>query len=49
MADAIYSIVKYPAMYNTLHKEGQFEVNNITWENAGQKVRDIYNKVLGWH
>lgn len=49
MADAIYSIVKYPAMYNTLHEKGKYEVDHITWEIAGQKVRDVYNKVLGWH
>jgi glycogen(starch) synthase len=48
MADAIYSIVRYPAMYKCLHDEGQFEVDNITWEKVGLKVRDIYNKVLGW-
>jgi len=48
MADAIYSIVKYPAMYKCLHEKGKYEVDNITWEKAGQKVRDIYNKVLGW-
>ena len=48
MADAIYSIVRYPAMYKCLHDEGQYEVDNITWEKAGQKVRNIYNKVLGW-
>lgn len=48
MADAIYSIVRYPAMYKCLHDEGQYEVDNITWEKVGLKVRDVYNKVLGW-
>ena len=47
MADAIYAIVKYPAMYKMLREEGIAEVNNIKWEYAGQKVRDIYNRVLG--
>ncbi|GHT34116.1 4-alpha-glucanotransferase [Bacteroidia bacterium] len=46
MADAIYSIVQRPAMYQSLHERGLEEVNNITWECAGQKVRDIYDKVL---
>jgi glycosyltransferase involved in cell wall biosynthesis len=46
MADAIYAIVKYPAMYKMLREQGIAEVNNIKWEYAGQKVRDIYNKVL---
>ncbi|MBP1638435.1 MAG: (1-_4)-alpha-D-glucan synthase (ADP-glucose) [Bacteroidetes bacterium] len=48
MADAIYSIVKYPAMYKSLREEGRAEVNSITWEDAGKKVRAIYNRALGW-
>ncbi len=47
MADAIYSIVEYPAMYKSLREKGQEEVNAITWEAAGMRVRNIYNKVLG--
>ena len=46
MADAIYAIVKYPAMYHSLREEGRKEVNNIKWEYAGQKVRDIYDNLL---
>ncbi len=46
MADAINSIVTYPAMYNQLREDGLNEVNQITWDKAGQKVIDIYNKVL---
>lgn len=46
MADAIYAIAKYPAMYRTLHDEGIKEVAEIKWEYAGRKVRDIYDKVL---
>lgn len=47
MADYIHAIVKYPAMYKTLHEEGLTEVNNIKWEYAGQKVRRIYDMVCG--
>ncbi|WP_329904122.1 glycosyltransferase [Porphyromonas pogonae] len=47
MADAMYAIVTYPEMHRFLQEEGLKEVNNITWEAAGQKVRNIYNKVLG--
>ena len=47
MADAIYSIVTYPAMYEQLRQDGLDEVNRITWDKAGRKVIDIYNKVLG--
>jgi len=48
MADAIYSIISYPAMYNQLREDGLAEVNQITWDKAGRKVIDIYRKVLGW-
>ena len=46
MADAIYSIVKNPAMYNSLRNLGRDEVNNIKWYDAGLKVRAIYDKVM---
>lgn len=46
MADAIYSIVKYPAMYESLRNLGRDEVNAIKWYDAGMKVRSIYNSVL---
>ena len=47
MANAIYSIITYPAMYNYLKVEGKKEVDGIVWENAAWKVRDIYDRVLG--
>ena len=46
MADAIYSIITYPAMYTQLREDGLDEVNRITWDKAGAKVIAIYNKVL---
>jgi len=48
MADAMYSIVKYPAMYKHLHEEGLKEIDAIKWEYAGQKVRNIYNQLTGF-
>lgn len=48
MADAIYSICTYPAMYEFLQREGKAEVDEIKWEYAGQKVRDIYNQLCGY-
>jgi len=45
MADAIYSICTYDAMSEFLSREGKEEVDNIKWEYAGQKVRDIYNQL----
>lgn len=47
MADAINSIVTYPAMHKQLQDDGLAEVNKITWDKAGQKVINIYNQVLG--
>jgi glycosyltransferase involved in cell wall biosynthesis len=46
MADYIYAIVKYPALYSTLRKNGLAEIDNIKWEYAGQKVRSIYNDLV---
>ncbi len=46
MADAIYAIVKYPAMYKSLRELGRQEVNNIKWYDAGLKVRAIYDRVI---
>lgn len=48
MADAIYAIVKYPAMYNSLRNLGRDEVNAIRWYDAGLKVRAVYDKVLSY-
>ncbi len=46
MADAIYSICTHPGMAEYLKVEGKKEVDEIKWEYAGQKVRDIYNKFV---
>ena len=46
MADAINSIVTNPALYNQLREDGLKEVNRITWDKAGKKVIDVYNKVI---
>ncbi|MDR2969191.1 MAG: glycosyltransferase family 4 protein [Tannerellaceae bacterium] len=46
MADAMYSIISYPAMHEFLKEEGKNEVDNIKWEYAGQKVRRIYDQVI---
>lgn len=46
MADAIYSICTHPGIAEYLKEEGKKEVDEIKWEYAGQKVRDIYNKFV---
>ncbi len=47
MADAIYAIVTNTALYKSLSEEGRREVNNIRWEDAGKKVRAVYDLVTG--
>ena len=44
MADAIYALITYPEMHTFLKEEGLKEVNSITWEAAGRKVRAIYDR-----
>lgn len=46
MADAMYSIITYPAMSEFLKEEGEKEVDEIKWEYAGRKVRKIYDNVI---
>jgi len=46
IADAIYGLITYPAFHTFIKEEGLKEVNNIKWEYAGQKVRNIYNRLI---
>lgn len=46
LADAIYSIISYPAMHTFLKEEGKKEVDEIKWEYAGLKVRGIYDNAI---
>jgi glycosyltransferase involved in cell wall biosynthesis len=45
MADAIYSIISHPALFDFLKKEGKQEVDGITWEQAAEKVKAIYQEL----
>ena len=46
LADAMYAICTYPSLYQYLHDEGKVEVDGITWEDVGLKVRRIYEEVI---
>jgi glycosyltransferase involved in cell wall biosynthesis len=46
MADAIYAIVKYPALSKMFKQYGRTEVDNLQWKNSAQSVRDIYYETL---
>ena len=47
LADSIFAIIKYPALYNHLRDRGLAEIDTIQWKKAGAKVIDIYHKVIG--
>jgi glycosyltransferase involved in cell wall biosynthesis len=49
LADSIYGLITYPALHQFLKKEGLDEVNNLKWEYAGQKVRNVYDGALSAH
>ena len=46
MADAIYALVKYPALSNEFKKHARVEVDNLQWKNSARHVRDIYINTL---
>lgn len=46
MADAIYSIITYPAMFKQLQEKGLEEIDTIQWKKAGAKVIDIYRQAI---
>lgn len=49
MADAIYSICTYSSLYEYLQEEGKKEVDGITWEKVGLKIRGLYERVINNH
>lgn len=46
MADAMHALTTYPALHKELRDRGIEEIHGITWEKAGKKVIDIYNRVI---
>ena len=47
MADAIYGLIKYPALSEMFRKYGKEEVDSLKWENAAVHIRDVYASALG--
>lgn len=47
MADAIYGILKYPALSKVFIKFGKQEVDDLKWENSALKVREVYRSAIG--
>ena len=50
MANAIYSICTNDALHDYLAEEGMKEVDQITWEKVGLRIRECYNQLMtrGW-
>lgn len=46
MADAIYSICTNQSLYEYLRDEGIKEVNEITWEKVGLRIRKYYDELI---
>ncbi len=46
MADAIYGVLCYPSMHKMFRKYGKAEVENIKWDQAGMKVKNIYKRIM---
>ena len=46
LADDIYALVSYPALSNFASKQGFNEVNELKWNNATVKLKQVYESVL---
>jgi glycosyltransferase involved in cell wall biosynthesis len=46
MADAIYGILQYNGLSSMLRNNVKEEVNNLKWENAALKVKEVYDSIL---
>ncbi|MDF1548011.1 MAG: glycosyltransferase [Bacteroidales bacterium] len=46
MADAIYGIITYGALSKMFKRLGKHEVEEIKWDNAASKIRNLYSELL---
>lgn len=46
MSDAMYSLCTNSALHQYLQEEGKKEVDGITWEKVGVKIRALYEKTI---
>jgi hypothetical protein len=46
MADAIYGIIKYPALPAMFRKFGRVEVDSLQWKHSAAHVREVYKKAI---
>jgi glycogen(starch) synthase len=46
MADAIYGILNYQGLSNYFRQYGKEEVDNLKWDNAASKIKEIYKSLV---
>lgn len=46
MSDAMYALCVYPSLHEYLQVEGKKEVDGITWEKVGQRIRKLYDETI---
>jgi len=46
IADAIYGLLHYRSLAQNFIREGKEEVENLKWEHAAEKIKELYTKVL---
>lgn len=46
LADAIYGLVKYPALAKMSSEQGCHEATNLRWEDAAGEIVRVYESVL---
>lgn len=46
MADAMYALCMYPSLHEYLQVEGKKEVDGITWEKVGHRIRKLYDETI---
>lgn len=48
MANKIVAALRYPVMHEQLIKEGKRELRGLGWENAAEKVKALYSRLIQW-
>jgi glycogen synthase len=46
LSDAIYGMLNYKSLGEMFRKFGKDEVNNLKWENAAVKVKEVYKSIV---
>lgn len=46
LADAMYGLVTYPTLSETLSGEGTSEVNALNWDNSANEIKSVYQKII---